>query len=99
MDFDVKKLENCFADAENYEYRVAVSGTQFSCLLTSEQKAEVRVNERLRRPVFIATLPNGVRVKGELANTIIRVGYGIDAASEQKAAFEDWLSAVHCATC
>jgi hypothetical protein len=94
MEFEVKKLENCFADAENYEYRMAVTGERFCRLLADEQAAEVRVNERLRRPVFIATLPNGTRVKGELANTVIRVGYEPDAAVEQKAAFESWLNAL-----
>jgi hypothetical protein len=95
MRFDVKKRENCFADAENYEYRVAVSGERLSRLLRDGQGAEVRVNERLRRPVFIAVLPNGVRVKGELATNVIRVGYAPDAALEQKAALEAWLGAVN----
>jgi hypothetical protein len=91
MDFDVKKLETCFADAENYEYRVAVSGEQFYQLLAKEQKAKVRVNEHLRRPAFIATLPDGVRIKGELTKNIIRVGYEPAQAASQKTAFEHWL--------
>jgi hypothetical protein len=94
MEFEVKKLENCFADAENYEYRTAVTGERFCRLLADERAAEVRVNEHLRRPVFIATLPNGMRVKGELVNTVIRVGYEPDAVVEQKAAFESWLNAL-----
>jgi hypothetical protein len=113
MDFEVKKLETCFADAENYEYRVAADAGRLWRLLVEEQGAELRVNERLRRPVFIATLANGTRVKGELGATgaaeaeagepgadaaraqatLIRVGYLSEAASEQKAAFENWLSA------
>jgi hypothetical protein len=95
MDFSVKKLENCFANAENYEYRLDVKGEHLQQLLADAGQAEVRVNKQLRRPVFIATLANGVRIKGELATSDIRVGYQPDAALEQKAAFESWLSLAH----
>ncbi|MDR2108584.1 MAG: hypothetical protein LBP28_03875 [Coriobacteriales bacterium] len=92
MHYEAKKLENCFADAENYEYRIAISGERFSRLLAEQPEAELRVNERLRRPTFIAALPDGTRIKGELAKELIRVIYTPEKVATQKAAFEAWLS-------
>jgi hypothetical protein len=91
MKFEVKKLENCFANAENYEYLIEVNGQQFAELLAEQQQANVRVNNQLRRPTFIAQLTNGIRVKGILAKPYIRVGYLPESYSEQKAHFEAWL--------
>jgi len=90
MDFAVKKAENCFADAENYEYRIALSGASFLALLQGIQ-ASTRVNEKLRRPTFYAELPTGVRVKGLMDKNVIKVGYLLEQAVEQKADFELWL--------
>ena len=91
MDFSFKKAENCFSDAENYEYRIEITGAQFVELLKS-QAAELRINDKLRRPTFIATLHNGVQVKGLLDKNVIKIGYVIGQAAEQKAALELWLS-------
>jgi hypothetical protein len=91
MHYFIKKLENCFADAENYEYQLTLTGEHFYPLLVKQRHATVRVNEKLRQPVFIATLPDGVRVKGILTKNFIRVGYLPDKAAAQKATFERWL--------
>jgi hypothetical protein len=92
MQFDVKKLETCFADAANYEYRLEVSGNLFYPLLQERFNADVRVNEALRNPVFIAQAENGMRMKGSLAKNHIRVGFNLSDADQQKAEFESWLS-------
>ncbi|MCL1879834.1 MAG: hypothetical protein FWF71_04345 [Actinomycetia bacterium] len=93
MEFAVKKAENCFAAAENYEYRIALADQDFLKLL-EDNGADVRVNEQLRRPTFVAELPGGVRIKGLLARNVIKVGYLPTAAATQKADFESWLSSL-----
>lgn len=90
MDFEVKKAENCFSDAENYEYRICMTGSEFVGLLR-EGGDEVRINEKLRRPTFIGTLNNGMQVKGLLSKNIIKVGFVPAQAKEQKTTFENWL--------
>lgn len=90
MFFESKKAENCFAEAENYEYRIALVGSEFIRAL-AVQAQSIRTNERLRRPAFLASLPNGTRVKGVLAKNIIKVGYVPAQAIEQRRAFEQWL--------
>ena len=93
MLFESKKADNCFSDAENYEYRIAVIGEEFIKLL-NDLAVSVRINDKLRRPVFMAELENGTRIKGVLAKSTIKVGYLLSAASEQKECFEQWLKAL-----
>jgi hypothetical protein len=91
MNFELKKAENCFSDAENYEYRVEVPGSVF-LERVRPQTIETHINDKLRRPTFTAQLDSGARVKGLLDKTVIKVGYSPNRAAEQKAAFEHWLS-------
>jgi hypothetical protein len=92
MYFEVKKADNCFADAENYEYRIAFDGEELLALLsTSDAAIETKVNTRLRRPTFYALLREGQRVKGLMDKNVIKVGYVPERAAEQKACFESWL--------
>jgi len=93
MRFKSKKIENCFSDAENYEYRIKVAGTEFIKSLDG-LAILVKVNETLRRPTFTAVLKGGVQIKGTLAKPIIKVGYPFPTALEQKAWFEQWLEAL-----
>jgi hypothetical protein len=90
MFFESKKAENCFADAENYEYRIALVGSEFVHALASQAQS-LRTNEHLRRPTFLASFSNGMRIKGVLAKNIIKVGYVPAQAVEQRHAFEQWL--------
>ena len=91
MEFSFKKAENCFSDAENYEYRIEATGAEFIELL-KPRVAELRINDKLRRPTFIATLPDGVQLKGLLDKNVIKVGYVIGQAAQQKTALEQWLT-------
>ncbi|MCL1846599.1 MAG: hypothetical protein FWF91_01360 [Coriobacteriia bacterium] len=93
MRFESKKIENCFTDAENHEYRIEVTGEEF-LLLLKEKTASVKVNRQLRRPAFMAELKDGTRLKGILEKPVIKVGYPQDSAAEQKALFESWLSSL-----
>jgi hypothetical protein len=88
--FERKKAENCFADAENYEYRIDRTGDTFVQALDS-LAANVRINGKLRRPSFLAVLADGVRVKGVLAKNVIKVGFVPADADAQRANFERWL--------
>jgi hypothetical protein len=87
MKFDCAKTENCFADAQTYEYRLPVTGEAFSKHLSGW---EVRVNAKLRRPVFLAQR-EGVHVKGLLFHNVIKASFPSDRWETEKAAFEEWL--------
>lgn len=118
MHFESKKAENCFANAENYQYRIEVPGSEFVTMLReagdssvheapttslstcngpdetplNPKLASLRINDKLRRPTFIAQLQNGMQLKGLLDKNIIKVGYVPECAEEQRAAFEAWLA-------
>jgi len=93
MDFQVKKAENCFANAENYEYLTALTGADFITRLSS-LGASIRINEQLRRPTFFAELASGIRIKGLLARNVLKVGYRPEEAIKQKVSFEAWLQSL-----
>ncbi len=88
MNFECTKTENCFADSQTYEYKIPMTGEQFVALLSGW---EVRVNKRLRLPVFIADR-DGVNLKGMLVHKLIRASFPTDSWEEGKAAFEAWLT-------
>ncbi len=93
MRFECKKAEDCFSNAENYEYRLEVPGLQFVEML-APLADRLRINEQLRRPTFTASLEGGIQLKGLMDKTIIKVGFVPAQASEQRAAFEQWLATV-----
>ena len=90
MKFDYKKAENCFANAENYEYRIAILGAEF-VLFLEELDVVLRINKGLRRPTFLGIFNSGVQVKGLLERCVIKVGFVPGHAREQKDAFDQWL--------
>ena len=51
MKFQCKKVENCFAEARTYEYRLPVTGQELAGRLSGFTVTE---NHRFRRPVFSA---------------------------------------------
>ena len=90
MNYECKKAENCFSDAENFEYRVELTGLEIVTLLR-KLDGSVRINDKLRRPTFVAELASGIQVKGLLDKNVIKVGFVLDKAAEQKEFFESWL--------
>ncbi|MDR1713585.1 MAG: hypothetical protein LBR39_05475 [Coriobacteriales bacterium] len=93
MDFSVQKAENCFADAENYEYRLSANGADLlAAILDSNLVATSRINDRLRRPTFSVKLNDGTQIKGLLAKDVIKVGYPPADAAKARADLEDWLT-------
>jgi hypothetical protein len=85
-----KKTENCFADSQTYEYRLPVTVPDFLNFLVLDKNWEIRRNDRLRRPVFIAE-QNGIHIKGILAGTTIRVSFPEKSQEQEKEKFENWL--------
>lgn len=95
MKFEYKKAEDCFSDAENYEYRLEATGSVLVGMLRREAPAEIsslRINEKLRRPTFVAALADGMQVKGLMEKNVIKVGFVPEKVAEQKPAFERWLA-------
>lgn len=88
MDFECKKTENCFADSQTYEYRLPVTAETFLHMLDASW--QTRCNFRLRRPVFLAER-DGVRIKGILAGTVIRVSFPDAAWEIHKKKFEEGI--------
>ena len=91
MRFESKKAEDCFSDAENYQYRLEICGDEFIKLL-DKMTNNIRINDQLRRPTFSAELEGGLRIKGLLEKPIIKVGFDLALAKEQRRSFELWLS-------
>lgn len=88
MDFQWKKVENCFADSKTFEYRLPVAGEAFIPRLISYR---VKVNDKFRRPLFTAENGEGIRVRGILREPIVKVSFPERNWEEAKAAFEKWL--------
>lgn len=89
MEFEVRKTENCFVNSETYEYALPVTAEDFLKLI--EGSYSVRLNERLRRPVFIAESDN-IKIKAVLKSKKIRVSFDEARWEELKEEFEAFLS-------
>jgi len=90
MLFEVKKVDNCFADSRSYEYRLPLDGQSFSALLAGWEVSE---NHKYRRPLFTADR-DGVNIKGILKAHIIKVSFPEQSWEEEKAGFDRWLASL-----
>jgi len=88
MIFECKKIENCFADSQTYEYKLPVTAEDFLQLLG--EGWDTRCNHKLRRPVFLAE-GHGLRIKGTLAGNLIRVSFPDASWEQEKISFEEWM--------
>lgn len=88
--FETKKAENCFVDAQTWEYCLSCRNDQLVSQL--EQLGEWSCKMNLRRPIFMLNMKNGTRVKGTLAGSMMRASFPTDAWQEAKEAFEQTLS-------
>ncbi len=89
MEFDVRKTENCFVNSETYEYSLPIRAEEFLKLI--EDDYNVRLNTRLRRPVFIAESED-IKIKAVLKSQKIRVSFDEARWEELKEQFEAFLS-------
>ncbi len=87
MEYLCKKIENCFAGSQTYEYKLTVPGQALCARLSGW---ELRVNDGLRRPAFSADR-DGVNVKGVLSGETVRVSYPQERWEREKKDFESWL--------
>lgn len=87
MKYQVKKIENCFEDSWSYEYELPMDGEHFMSLL---KDWEVRINQKLRRPVAVAE-KDRVIIKCTLAGNAIRVSFPQTSWQTEKTKFEDFL--------
>lgn len=89
MEFEVKKTENCFVNTETYEYSLPITAEDFLKLI--EDDYNVRLNMKLRRPVFIAESED-IKIKAVLKSQKIRVSFNEERWEELKEEFEAFLS-------
>jgi hypothetical protein len=89
MQFQCQKTENCFTHSQTYEYRLPLTVEAFANHLGSW---EIFINRRYRRPMLTANR-QGVNIKGILNRQIIKVSFPEAIWEEEKASFDQWLSA------
>ncbi len=88
MNFQCKKVENCFAEARTYEYAIPITGKELLAFLDGW---EIRENHRFRRPVFSAK--QGVlEIKGILAACVVKINYSAGGWEQEKEKMEQWLN-------
>lgn len=88
--FETKKAENCFADAQTWEYRLSCRNDQLIQQL--EQMGELSCKMNLRRPIFMLNMADGTRVKGTLAGRMMRASFPTGTWQTAKETFEQTLS-------
>lgn len=88
MNFECVKTKNCFANSQTYEYKLPVKALDF---LEYIPDWEIRKNEKLRRPVFIAD-KSDINIKGILESSTIKVSFPEISWEEDKLKFDEWLS-------
>lgn len=88
MNYICKKIEDCFADSKTWEYGLPITAEEFLQLL--DDAWQKRCNRKLRRPVFIAE-GGGIRIKGILTGTTIRVSFCNSSWQPLKKQFELFL--------
>lgn len=87
MKFVCKKAENCFAEAQTYEYELPITGAELCRLLAGW---EIKENYRFRRPVFSARRGE-LEVKGILASHVVKINYTKKDWKREKERMEQWL--------
>ena len=88
--FETKKAENCFVDAQTWEYRISCRNEQLVSQL--EKLGELSCKMNLRRPIFMLNLTDGTRVKGTLAGSMMRASFPTEFWQQAKETFEQALS-------
>jgi uncharacterized radical SAM superfamily Fe-S cluster-containing enzyme len=81
-----KKTANCFKDAKTYEYRLAKTCEEWREVFRSF--GTWKENRQFRRPFFELEEPDGIRVKGNLPERIVKVSYPESGWEEKMAEWE-----------
>ena len=90
MNYICKKVENCFAEARTYEYKLPITGAE---LLVYLKDWEIRENHKFRRPVFSAK-QGALEIKGILASNVVKVNYTAKGWEEEKEQIEAWMEKI-----
>ncbi len=88
--FETKKAENCFANAQTWEYRLSCQNDQL--LHQLEKLGTLSCKMNLRRPIFMLHMEDGTRVKGTLAGHLMRASFPTEQWQAAKERFENKLS-------
>ena len=87
MIYEVKKVDNCFSDAQSYEYKVPITCAELIKRMTDW---EITENHKYRRPMFVGER-DGSHSKGILKANVFRVSFRNDRWEQEKADFELWI--------
>lgn len=87
MRFEVKKVDNCFSDAQSYEYRIPITGSE---IIKRMSDWNITENHKYRRPMFVGER-DGSHTKGILKANVFRVSFRNDRWESEKELFEQWL--------
>lgn len=87
MTYEVKKVDNCFSDAQSYEYKVPIICAELVKRMTDW---EITENHKYRRPMFVGER-DGSHSKGILKANVFRVSFRNDRWEQEKKEFELWL--------
>lgn len=89
--FVVKKVENCFKNAQTYEYALSFETTDERIkALTKEGMLTIKTN--FRRPFFSISYTNGSNAKGVIGDYRIKASFPEDHLEESKEIFEKILT-------
>lgn len=84
------KVENCFANAKTYEYRLAFPVTE-EWLSKAAESGTLRVKKNFRRPCYFLDFENGTQMKGNLNENRMKVSYPESDFELQKEKLEQQL--------
>lgn len=87
MKFEVKKVDNCFSDAQSYEYKIPITGAE---IIKRMSDWNITENHKYRRPMFIGER-DGSHTKGILKANVFRVSFRNDRWEIEKKSFEQWM--------
>ena len=87
MKFEIRKIENCFADSKSFEYTLPINGRKMLELCSDWDS---RLNEKLRRPVAVLQR-DGLIMKFVISDNHYRLSFPQDRWQEEKLKFEQYL--------
>lgn len=89
IEFETKKAENCFSDAQTWEYRISCGNE--ALLPSFEKLGSLTIKSNLRRPVFLLHMKDGTRVKGTIKGSLLRASFPTEKWEKAKSEFETAL--------
>ena len=88
--YKIKKVENCFKDSQTYEYLMVIT-LHITDIEGFARGDNLDIKTNFRRPFFIITRENGVKIKGILNSNRIKVSFPDHTWKDLKTDFEEEL--------